>query len=205
MINYEITKAIPQQLFMQVRYYREGQPDYWKNFKVMDFSADSLHNIASNGARSASLFWASIESQPDEVSIDTAGTAKEVIYDSPPTYNLETEITESKVTETEDTITHGWIVRNKTVEEIASELEDWRKLALVTPRQARLELAKRGQLANIDAIIASLPADQQEVVQIEWEYAVSIERLSPWVIQLGSALGLDEVGLDELFKSASEL
>ena len=40
---------------------------------------------------------------------------------------------------------------------------------------------------------------------IEWEYAVSIERLSHWVIQLGSGLGLDEVALDELFKSASEL
>ena len=76
----------------------------------------------------------------------------------------------------------------------------------VTPRQARLELARRGQLANIDAIIASLPADQQEAVQIEWEYAVSIERLvRPGCIQLGSALGLDEEGLDELFKAAAEL
>lgn len=95
--------------------------------------------------------------------------------------------------------------RDKTPEEQAEFLNNWRSFAQVTPRQARLELAKRGQLANIDTIIASLPADQQEIVQIEWEYAVSIERSSPWVIQLGSALGLDEVGLDELFKAASEL
>ena len=205
MINYEIIKASPKQLFMQVRYYKDGQPDYWKNFKVTDFSEGSLHNVASNGARSASLFWSSIENQPEEVSIDAAGATKEVIYVTPPTYNPEAEIAEPKVTETEDTITHGWIVRSKTDEEIAGELADWREFISVTPRQARLELAKRGQLSNIDQIIASLPADQQEIVQIEWEYAVSIERKSPWVIQLGSALGLDEVGLDGLFKSASKL
>ena len=100
---------------------------------------------------------------------------------------------------------HSWTVRDLTAEELSQRDQEKRARLIVTPRQARLELAKRGQLANIDTIIASLPADQQEVVQIEWEYAVSIERNSPWVIQLGSALGFDEVGLDELFESASKL
>lgn len=87
----------------------------------------------------------------------------------------------------------------------ADTLSNWRDVAKVTPRQARLELAKRGLLANIDEIIALIPEPDKTTVEIEWEYAVSIERSSPWVIQLGSALGLDEAGLDNLFKAAAEL
>jgi hypothetical protein len=100
---------------------------------------------------------------------------------------------------------HSWTVRDLTAEELAQEAQRKRAEMIVTPRQARLELSKRNLLTNIDTIIASLPAEQQELVQIEWEYAVSIERNSPWVIQLGSALGLDEEGLDELFKAAALL
>jgi len=107
--------------------------------------------------------------------------------------------------ETDEESIRGYVTVELTEEEKLEFLTGWRLFSSITPRQARLELAKRGQLSNIDQIIASLPADQQEVVQIEWEYAVSIERSSPWVIQLGSALGLDEEGLDELFKAAAGL
>ena len=75
----------------------------------------------------------------------------------------------------------------------------------ISPRQARLELTNRGLLSNVDAVIAALPAEQKAVVEIEWEYAVYIERNSPWVIQLGTALGLDDSGLDDLFLKAAEL
>ena len=46
---------------------------------------------------------------------------------------------------------------------------------------------------------------QKSVAITEWEYATTVERLSHWVIQLGSALNLDEEGLDELFKAAAVL
>ena len=75
----------------------------------------------------------------------------------------------------------------------------------VTPRQARLELAKRGLLDNVASIISVIPEPDKSLIEIEWEYAVSIERASPWVIQLGTALGLDEAGLDDLFKEAAAL
>lgn len=100
---------------------------------------------------------------------------------------------------------HSWTVRDLTSEELAEKAQRKRAEMVVTPRQARLELSKRNLLTNISQIIALIPEPDKTVVEIEWEYAVSIERNSPWVIQLGSALGLDEEGLDDLFKAASAL
>lgn len=240
MINYEITKTSPKQLFMQVRYYSEGHPDYWKNFVIKDFSDANVQSVAKSGAAYAQSFWEATSDQPESVVVTTTGSAKNVINLDPPSYNQNSQTIKPLVTETETTITNGWVIKDivnldapkidmfnqnitriqtetetqvinewvvssKTEEEIVSFLTEWRSFVSVTPRQARLALAQRGQLSSIDAIIASLPADQQEVVQIEWEYAVSVERNSPWVIQLGAALGLDEAGLDELFKAAAEL
>ena len=100
---------------------------------------------------------------------------------------------------------HSWTVRDLTAEELTQRVQEMRSEMVVTPRQARLELSKRNLLTNIAEIIALIPEPDKTAVEIEWEYAVSIERNSPWVIQLGSALGLDEKGLDELFKAASVL
>ena len=72
-------------------------------------------------------------------------------------------------------------------------------------RQCRLALDEQGLLDEVSIVISSLPEDQKRKINIEWEYATSVERLSPWVIQLGGALGLNEEKLDELFKTAAEL
>lgn len=75
----------------------------------------------------------------------------------------------------------------------------------VTPRQARLALLGAGLLAQVDAAIASMEEPQRSAVQIEWEYATAVERASPWVAGLGSALGLDDAALDQLFITAATL
>nr|WP_289100136.1 hypothetical protein [uncultured Halomonas sp.] len=75
----------------------------------------------------------------------------------------------------------------------------------ITPRQARLALLQAGLLSQVDTAIASLESPAKEQAQIEWEYATSIERSSEWINQLGSALGLDATGIDDLFKTASTL
>lgn len=69
----------------------------------------------------------------------------------------------------------------------------------ITARQARLALHSIGQLANVQTAIASLPAGEKEVAEIEWEYASSIERNHSFVDSLAGALGLTETEIDELF------
>lgn len=86
------------------------------------------------------------------------------------------------------------------------QLERWRASAAITPRQARLVLAKHGLLTGVaDAIAAIEDEQQRQVAEIEWEYATSIERAAPWVNDLYSSLGLTPEGVDELFKEGGFL
>jgi len=206
MTNYQIIKVSPQQLHLQVRYTKEECPDYWINLRVTDFTDEGIHQSAQDGAAQAERFWSTISELPAEVTpTEMSGVAKERVATPRPDYDPMTQNITLEWIETDETLTETWTATEKTDEEKAQALEVSRAQTVVTPRQARLELAKRGLLANIDEIIALIPEPDKTVVEIEWEYAVSIERNSPWVIQLGSALGLDEEGLDELFKAAAAL
>jgi hypothetical protein len=86
------------------------------------------------------------------------------------------------------------------------QLERWRASAAITPRQARLVLAKHGLLTGVTDAIAAIEDEQQrQVAEIEWEYATTIERAAPWVNDLYGSLGLTPEGVDELFREAALL
>jgi hypothetical protein len=69
----------------------------------------------------------------------------------------------------------------------------------VTMRQARLALHRAGLLTQVNSAITDPEA------QIEWEYAMTVERHSPLVQNLSVGLGLTEEQLDNLFTLASTL
>jgi hypothetical protein len=173
----------------------------------MEFTKDVLVEEAKKLFEEVAEEWTRMENQPDtfDEHVTGSGFLKTLVHESPPAVDMFSEKAEPQVVETEDEIRHTFTVVPKTDQEKEEVLLEWRAVTSVTPRQARLELAKRGLLANIDTIIASLPADQQDAVKIEWEYAVAVERSSVWVQQLGVALGLDDAGLDDLFKAAERL
>lgn len=78
--------------------------------------------------------------------------------------------------------------------------------AAVSMRQARLALLHAGLLDDVEAALQAIPDETaRRAAQIEWEYAQTVERDSPWVQQLAQALGLDGAMLDELFVQASAL
>jgi hypothetical protein len=75
----------------------------------------------------------------------------------------------------------------------------------VTMRQARLALLAVGKLDTINTVIAGIePAAQRQAIQIEWEYAQTVDRNSPWVAGLAPALALSEADLDSLFVFAAQ-
>lgn len=73
----------------------------------------------------------------------------------------------------------------------------------VTMRQARLALLGAGLLDDVEAAINALPGDQGKAARIEWDYSSEVHRDKPFVIQLGTALGLNNEQLDELFVTAA--
>lgn len=76
----------------------------------------------------------------------------------------------------------------------------------VTMRQARLALLGAGLLDSVEAAIAAMPdATQRRAAEIEWEYAQTVDRASPFTQQLASGLGLTSEQLDGLFTQAAAL
>lgn len=79
--------------------------------------------------------------------------------------------------------------------------------ASISARQARLWLIRHGiTLAQVDAVIASIPdALVRESVRVEWEYGIEVYRASPFIEQLGQALGLNAAAIDAAFREAARL
>jgi hypothetical protein len=71
----------------------------------------------------------------------------------------------------------------------------------VTPRQARLALYAAGLLDNVEAAVKAAGGS----LQIEWEFALEVQRYSPFIASLGSSLGLSASQIDDLFRVASTL
>lgn len=96
-------------------------------------------------------------------------------------------------------------VQDLTPDELAAALAAKRTAMSCSMRQARLALLQVGKLAEVDAAIAAMSDPQKSQAAIEWEYATTVDRVSPFVDSLGSALGMTQADLDVLFNLASTL
>jgi hypothetical protein len=77
---------------------------------------------------------------------------------------------------------------------------------VVTMRQGRLALLGAGYLDSVDSVIAQIPDEmQRKAAQIEWEYAITIDRNSQLVKALQQALGITDAMADSLFITAATL
>ena len=83
--------------------------------------------------------------------------------------------------------------------------EEKRQSMKVTMRQARLALLTINKLSLVHDAIALMPEPDKSQIEVEWEYASTVERTSPWVATMGAALGLTDEELDQLFVSAAAL
>jgi hypothetical protein len=83
--------------------------------------------------------------------------------------------------------------------------EEKRSTMVVTMRQARLALLAQGYLPQIQDALALISEPDKSRVQIEWEYASTVERNSVWVAVMIPALGLDDEAMDDLFDLAGTL
>lgn len=76
----------------------------------------------------------------------------------------------------------------------------------VTPRQIRQGLILKGvSLAQIDAILDSLPEPQKSLAKVEWEFSTEVQRGNPMVNQVGAVLGWTQDQLDDLFIFGAKL
>lgn len=206
MISYEITKISPQQLRVQIKYSLEGFPDYWKNLTVEDFSAENIHALAESHAQAASKFYETIDLLPDEINLEqTTGSVKEIVHAELPEHNPETQKLEYSWEETDTQKIQVITVVDKTALELEQALNNKRKNVEITMRQARVYLSGENLLGSIEQVIGSLPEDQKEFVEIEWNFGSTVQRLSSTVELMKESLGWTEEQVDQMFAEASLL
>jgi len=75
----------------------------------------------------------------------------------------------------------------------------------LTMRQTRLALKNAGLLSQVEDAITSLPTEEREVAEIEWNHADRVYRTSKWIQNIATELGLTDNEIDELFYSAYDL
>ena len=200
MTNYEFTKISPQQLMLQIRYTKDGCPDYWVNLRTGDFSEDKLHQLASNNAYQAERYWETISQLPQEVvPAQTAGVIKDKVPTVAPDHDPLTEDISFEWVETGDTLTQSWTVTEKNEEGKTQALNEWRQTVMITMRQYRLALAQEGLLQTAEDAIALISEPDRATVSIEWEYSTTVERNAQWVATHAAAIGLTDTQLDDLF------
>lgn len=95
------------------------------------------------------------------------------------------------------------ILADKLALEETNRLEEVRKASIppkITPRQLRLALLGANLLDAVEAMVAT-----DRAMGIWWEYSLDIERDNEFIISSGTALGLTERDIDNLFIGAKDL
>jgi len=148
--SYEFIEVSPKQLFVQVRYFKEGHPDIFKNFIVSDFTEENIDLAVQEYAKNVVETWQSIEQAPESLvmssSVKTAVYEEEdfipvhmvTIQEPEPEFDFYTQKLESTYEETETEARHGWLVSNLTEEEKAERLE----LGKIMLRQQRNDILR---------------------------------------------------------------
>ena len=116
-----------------------------------------------------------------------------------------TEYTQEVTDEDGVTTTNVVTVQDQKDAKTTADLLAKRQKLIVTMRQARLALAQENKLQLIEDAIALIPEPDKTAISIEWEYASTVERLSPWINTMASALGMTDVEMDALFELAATL
>ena len=87
----------------------------------------------------------------------------------------------------------------------ANKLATKREGMVVTMRQARLALSQAGKLTMVNDAIAVMEEPDKTTVSIEWEYGSTVERVSPWIDTMATALSMTGEEMDALFELAATL
>lgn len=112
-----------------------------------------------------------------------------------PTFDPVTEVAEYEVVNDAQV----WTVRDKTAQEFTA----MRAGMQVSMRQARLALLEQNLLSTVETAIGALDEPAKTQIGIEWEYAAVVDRTSPWMTTMASALGLTDAQMDGLFALAA--
>lgn len=121
MIDYEIIRVLPEQSFVQVKYSKEGEPDFFHRFTVSGyFTEENVHKAAKEKVEWAVAYWANRGDNDAFALTETTGQAKNIEYDSVPEFDSSTQKVENYIEEDETTVYH----KKRVVDLSADDVEE---------------------------------------------------------------------------------
>ena len=170
MIDYEIIKANPKQLQLQVKYTKADCPDYWINFNITDFSESHLHLKAQEGVNKAKYFWDTIEGLPDLVTLEnSSGTAKPRVYTDCPSFDKITQDVTQTWVESDDFLTETWTVADKSDDDKANSIRVKRNSLLRdTDYYALSDVTMSAEMTTYRQALRDIPQQTDFPTTVTW-------------------------------------
>ena len=100
------------------------------------------------------------------------------------------------------TATADATVEEQIAEYEAIKLQNRREGMTVTNKDLRPALNDQGVYGDVEVAMAK--STNTTELEIHWNYSATVNRLDPWVVEVGAALGMSDDQLDALFESAME-
>lgn len=132
MIDFEITRIDEPAMTVQIKYSKEGFPDYYvRSYVGSPFNEAAIIAQAksSNNTLQVTNYWNNIPENGIELST-TTGQIKETVVAEKPTYDSGTEKLQKVVTEEENQFSESWVVQALSEEELASAIRAKRDVLL---------------------------------------------------------------------------
>ena len=85
----------------------------------------------------------------------------------------------------------------------ANEPQRRREGMTVSNKALRLALNDQGVYGDVEGAMAQ--STNTTELEIHWNFSTHINRLDPWVVEVGTALGMNDDQLDALFEAAGQI
>lgn len=122
MIDFEITRVDEPSKTVQIKYSKEGKPDYFVRANILGEMSEAAILAAADenvNVMQAVAFWDRVTDAPIELST-TTGQVRERIIEPPPTYDKATQKIQRQIVETDEAITETYVISDITTDEMAS-------------------------------------------------------------------------------------
>lgn len=131
MIDYEIIRVLPEQNFVQVKYSKEGKPDFFHRFTIPGyFTEENIHKYAKEKVEWAIDYWANSSENDIFELTESLGQAKIIEYEAMPEFDSSTQMVENYIEEDETTVYHKKRVVDISLDELGESVKDKRDVLL---------------------------------------------------------------------------
>ena len=171
MIDFEITRIDQPSLTVQIKYSKDGYPDYYvRSYIGAPFNEEAIIAQAksSNNTLQVTNYWANIPETDVELST-TTGQIKETVIDPKPSYDEGTQKLTKTVTEEDDQFRESWIVEDMTESELSSSIRQKRDALLFqTDQYALSDRTMSSEMTAYRTALRTLPEQEGFPFDVTW-------------------------------------